>query len=132
MTMTDPIADFLTRIRNALMAKHESTDIPVSKLKWRLAEILKAEGYISDAEIVDEGHHKVIRVYLKYDPGEVSVIRALKRASKPGRRLYVGASQLPRVLNGLGTAIVSTSHGIMTDRECRQQNIGGKILCQVW
>lgn len=132
MTMTDPIADFLTRIRNALMAKHESADIPASKLKWRLAEILKAEGYIADAILVDEGHHKVIRVYLKYSPGEVSVIQALKRVSKPGRRLYVGASQLPRVLNGLGTAIISTSRGVMTDRECRQQNVGGEVLCQVW
>jgi small subunit ribosomal protein S8 len=132
MTMTDPIADFLTRIRNALMAKHESTDIPVSKLKWRLAEILQAEGYIAGAILVEEGKHKVIRIYLKYDPGEVSVVQALKRVSKPGRRLYVTANQLPKVLNGLGTAVVSTSRGIMTDRECRQQNIGGEVLCQVW
>jgi small subunit ribosomal protein S8 len=132
MTMTDPIADFLTRIRNALMAKHESTDIPASKLKWRLAEILEAEGYIAGATLVEEGMRKVIRINLKYDPGEVSVVQTLKRASKPGRRLYVTANQLPRVLNGLGTAIISTSHGIMTDRECRQHNIGGEVLCQVW
>jgi small subunit ribosomal protein S8 len=132
MTMTDPIADFLTRIRNALMAKHESTDIPASKLKWRLAEILQAEGYIAGATLIDEGRHKVIRISLKYDPGEVSVVRTLKRASKPGRRLYVTANQLPRVLNGLGTAVISTSRGIMTDRECRQHNIGGEVLCQVW
>jgi small subunit ribosomal protein S8 len=132
MTMTDPIADFLTRIRNALMAKHESTDIPASKLKWRLAEILEAEGYIAGATLIEEGRHKVIRISLKYDPGEVSVVQTLKRASKPGRRLYVTANQLPRVLNGLGTAIISTSRGIMTDRECRQHNIGGEVLCQVW
>jgi small subunit ribosomal protein S8 len=132
MTMTDPIADFLTRIRNALMAKHESTDIPASKVKWRLAEILEAEGYIAGATLVEEGGHKVIRIHLKYDPGEVSVVQALKRVSKPGRRLYVSANQLPKVLNGLGTAIVSTSRGIMTDRECRQHNIGGEVLCQVW
>jgi small subunit ribosomal protein S8 len=132
MTMTDPIADFLTRIRNALMAKHESTDIPASKLKWRLAEILEAEGYIAGATLIEEGRYKVIRISLKYDPGEVSVVQTLKRASKPGRRLYVTANQLPRVLNGLGTAIISTSRGIMTDRECRQHNIGGEVLCQVW
>jgi small subunit ribosomal protein S8 len=132
MTMTDPIADFLTRIRNALMAKHESTDIPASKLKWRLAEILEAEGYIAGATLVDEGGRHVIRIHLKYAPGEVSVVQALKRVSKPGRRLYVTANQLPKVLNGLGTAIVSTSRGVMTDRECRQQNIGGEVLCQIW
>jgi small subunit ribosomal protein S8 len=132
MTMTDPIADFLTRIRNALMAKHESTDIPASKLKWRLAEILEAEGYIAGATLIEEGRHKVIRISLKYDSGEVSVVQTLKRASKPGRRLYVTANQLPKVLNGLGTAIISTSRGIMTDRECRQHSIGGEVLCQVW
>jgi small subunit ribosomal protein S8 len=132
MTMTDPIADFLTRIRNALMAKHETTDIPASKLKWRLAEILKAEGYISDAQLLGEGRHKVVRISLKYDPGEVSVIQSLQRISKPGRRTYVTADQLPRVLNGLGVAIVSTSHGVMSDRECRRLNVGGEVLCQVW
>jgi small subunit ribosomal protein S8 len=132
MTMTDPIADFLTRIRNALMAKHETTDIPASKLKWRLAEILKAEGYISAAQLIGEGRHKVIRISLKYDPGEVSVIQSLRRVSKPGRRMYVTADQLPRVLNGLGVAIVSTSRGIMSDRQCRHLNVGGEVLCQVW
>jgi len=101
-------------------------------LKWRLAAILQAEGYIAGATLVEEGLHKVIRIHLKYDSGEVSVIQSLKRVSKPGRRLYVPANQLPRVLNGLGTAIVSTSRGIMTDRECRQQNIGGEVMCHVW
>jgi small subunit ribosomal protein S8 len=132
MTMTDPIADFLTRIRNALMAKHETTDIPASKLKWRLAEILKEEGYIVGAQLVGEVPHKSIRITLKYGPNETSVIRTLERVSKPGRRSYVTADRLPKVLNGLGVAVISTSRGIMTDRECRQQNIGGELLCQVW
>jgi small subunit ribosomal protein S8 len=132
MTMTDPIADFLTRIRNALMAKHETTEIPASKLKWRLAEILKAEGYIADASLVGEGRHQVIRIGLKYGAGEVSVIQSLKRISKPGRRMYVTADQLPRVLNGLGVAVISTSHGIMSDRECHRLHVGGEVMCQVW
>ena len=132
MTMTDPIADFLTRIRNALLAKHETTEIPASKLKWRLAEILKAEGYIADAYLVGEGLQKVIRIGLKYDPGEVSVIQSLQRISKPGRRMYVTADQLPRVLNGLGVAIISTSRGVMADRECRRLHVGGEVMCQVW
>jgi small subunit ribosomal protein S8 len=132
MTMTDPIADFLTRIRNALMATQETTEIPASKLKWRLAEILKAEGYIADAQLVGEGQHKIIRISLKYDPGEVSVVQSLQRISKPGRRVYVTANQLPRVLNGLGVAIISTSHGVMSDRECRRLNVGGEVMCQVW
>src|SRR5919106_6460613 len=132
MTMSDPIADFLTRIRNALLAKHETTDIPASKLKWRLAEILKMEGYITDAHLVGEGRYKVIRISLKYHSGEVSTIQSLQRISKPGRRFYVTADQLPRVLNGLGTAVISTSRGIMSDRECRRLNIGGEVMCQVW
>jgi small subunit ribosomal protein S8 len=132
MTMTDPIADFLTRIRNALMAKHETTDIPASTLKWQLAEILKEEGYITDAQVLEAGHHKVIRIHLKYDAGDLSTLQSLKRISKPGRRVYVTADKLPRVLNGLGLAIVSTSRGIMSDRECRRQNIGGEVLCEVW
>jgi small subunit ribosomal protein S8 len=132
MTMTDPIADFLTRIRNALMAKHETTDVPASKLKWRLAEILKEEGYIADAQLMGEPPKRMIRISLKYDPSETSVIQALQRISKPGRRTYVTADQLPKVLNGLGVAIISTSRGIMTDRECRQQHVGGELLCQIW
>ena len=132
MTMTDPIADFLTRVRNALLAKHETMEVPASKLKWRLAEILKSEGYIADAQLVGEGRYRVIRIGLKYDPGEVSVIQSLRRVSKPGRRVYVTADQLPRVLNGLGVAIISTSRGVMSDRECRQMNVGGEVMCQVW
>jgi small subunit ribosomal protein S8 len=132
MTMTDPIADFLTRIRNALMAKHETTDIPASTLKWRLAEILKEEGYITDAQVLGDGHRKVIRIHLKYDAGDLSTLQSLKRISKPGRRVYVTADKLPRVLNGLGIAIVSTSRGVMSDRECRRRKIGGEVLCEVW
>jgi len=132
MTMTDPIADFLTRIRNALLAKHETTDIPASKVKWQLAEILKTEGYIRDANLVGEGLHQVIHISLKYTSGEVSTIQSLQRISKPGRRVYVTADQLPRVLNGLGTAVISTSRGIMSDRECRRLNVGGEVMCQVW
>jgi small subunit ribosomal protein S8 len=132
MTMTDPIADFLTRIRNALLAKHETTEIPTSKLKWRLAEILKSEGYIAEAHLVGEGRHQVIRIGLKYDRGEVSVIQSLQRISKPGRRTYVTADQLPRVLNGLGVAVISTSRGMMSDRECRRLHVGGEVMCQVW
>jgi small subunit ribosomal protein S8 len=130
--MTDPIADFLTRIRNALLAKHESTDIPASKLKWRLAEILKAEGYIAEATLVGDGRERVIRIGLKYEPGEVSVIQSLRRISRPGRRVYVAADQLPRVLDGLGIAVISTSRGVMSDRECRRLNVGGEVMCQVW
>jgi len=130
--MTDPIADFLTRIRNALLAKHETTEVPASKLKWQLAEILKAEGYIADAQMIGEGRHKVIRISLKYSAGEVSIVQSLQRISKPGRRVYVTADQLPRVLNGLGVAVISTSRGIMSDRECRRLNIGGEVMCQVW
>jgi small subunit ribosomal protein S8 len=132
MTMTDPIADFLTRIRNALLAKHETTEIPASKLKWRLAEILKAEGYIMDAHLVGEGRQQMIHIALKYDPGEISVIQSLQRISKPGRRMYVTAEQLPRVLNGLGVAVISTSRGMMSDRECRRLHVGGEVMCQVW
>jgi small subunit ribosomal protein S8 len=132
MTMTDPIADFLTRIRNALLAKHETAEIPASKLKWRLTEILKAEGYIADAQLVGEGRHQMIRIGLKYDPGEVSVIQSLQRISKPGRRMYVTADELPRVLNGLGVAVISTSRGVMSDRECRRLHVGGEVMCQVW
>jgi small subunit ribosomal protein S8 len=132
MTMTDPIADFLTRLRNALLAKHETTEIPASKLKWRLAEILKAEGYIADAQLLGEGRQKVIRINLKYDRNEVSVIQSLQRISKPGRRMYVTADQLPRVLNGLGVAVISTSRGVMSDRECRRLHVGGEVMCQVW
>jgi small subunit ribosomal protein S8 len=132
MTMTDPIADFLTRIRNALLAKHDITTIPASKLKWQLAEILKSEGYIADAHLEGEGRSKMIRVRLKYATGEVSTIQSLQRVSKPGRRVYVTADKLPRVLNGLGMAVVSTSRGIMSDRECRRLNVGGEVMCQVW
>lgn len=132
MPVTDPIADLLTRIRNAILAKHETTDIPTSKLKWRLAEILKEEGYILNMKLEEEGLRKVIRIFLKYDVGERSALQGLKRISKPGRRVYVPVDQLPRVLDGLGVAVISTSRGVLPDRECRQLNVGGEVLCHVW
>ena len=132
MMVSDPIADFLTRIRNAILAKHESTDIPASKLKWRVAEILKEEGYIANLELVEDGLRKTIRIFLKYDAGERSALQGLKRISKPGRRVYVPVDQLPRVLDGLGVAILSTSRGVLPDRECRQRNVGGEVLCHLW
>lgn len=132
MIVTDPIADFLTRIRNAILAKHDATHIPVSKLKCRLAEILREEGYISAVSLVQDGPHQAIRIALKYDAEEVSALQGLKRISKPGRRVYVAADQLPRVLNGLGVAIISTSRGVLSDRECRRQHIGGEVLCYLW
>lgn len=132
MMVNDPIADFLTRIRNAILAKHESTDIPPSKLKWRLAEILKEEGYIANLQLVEDGLRKAIRIFLKYDAGERSALQGLKRISKPGRRVYVPVDQLPRVLDGLGVAILSTSRGVLPDRECRQRNVGGEVLCHIW
>lgn len=132
MPVTDPIADLLTRIRNAILAKHETTDIPTSKLKWQLAEILKEEGYILNMKLEEEGPRKVIRIFLKYDVGERSALQGLKRISKPGRRVYVPVDQLPRVLDGLGVAIISTSRGVLPDRECRQLNVGGEVLCHVW
>ena len=132
MRLTDPIADFLTRIRNAIMAKHETTDIPASKLKWRLAQVFKEEGYIADMQRLEEGGHKIVRIVLKYDAEGGSALQHLERVSRPGRRVYVNMDQLPRVLNGLGVAIVSTSRGIMSDRECHQRNVGGEVLCQVW
>ncbi len=132
MMLSDPIADFLTRIRNAILAKHETTDIPASKLKRRLAEVLKEEGYIADIQLPEKGQREVIRIVLKYDAEEGSALQHLERVSRPGRRVYVSVDRLPRILNGLGVAIISTSRGIMTDRECRQRNVGGEVLCQVW
>ena len=129
MYLTDPIADMLTRIRNANAVMHEKVDVPHSNLKDRLAEILKEEGYI--AKVVTDGNKKNIRVYLKYD-GKERVIKGIKRISKPGRRVYSSVEDMPRVLSGLGIAIVSTSKGIVTDRVARRENVGGEILAFVW
>ena len=131
MYLTDPIADMLTRIRNANAVMHEKVDVPHSNLKDRLAEILKEEGYIANYTVVTDGNKKNIRVYLKYD-GKERVIKGIKRISKPGRRVYSSVEDMPRVLSGLGIAIVSTSKGIVTDRVARRENVGGEILAFVW
>ena len=132
MVMTDPIADYLTRIRNANMAKHDSVEIPASNIKKSISEILKREGFIRDYEVADDNKQGVIKVFLKYGPNGERVISGLKRISKPGLRNYVSAEDLPKVLNGLGIAIVSTSAGVITDKEARQKNVGGEVLAFVW
>ena len=133
MTMSDPIADMLTRIRNANTAKHDTVDIPASKMKLAIAEILFNEGYIKKYEVVEDGNFKSIRVTLKYgkDKNE-KIITGLKRISKPGLRVYAGKDELPRVLNGLGVAIISTNNGVITDKEARKLNVGGEVLAFVW
>ncbi len=132
MVMTDPIADYLTRIRNANMAKHDSVEIPASNIKKSISEILKREGFIRDYEVADDNKQGVIKVFLKYGPNGERVISGLKRISKPGIRNYVGAEDLPKVLNGLGIAIVSTSAGVITDKEARQKNVGGEVIAYIW
>ncbi|APT14238.1 30S ribosomal protein S8 [Lactobacillus jensenii] len=132
MVMTDPIADYLTRIRNANMAKHDSVEIPASTIKKSLSEILKQEGFIRDYEVTDDNKQGMIKIFLKYGPNGERVISGLKRISKPGLRNYVGAENLPKVLNGLGIAIVSTSAGVITDKEAREKNVGGEVLAYVW
>ncbi len=132
MVVTDPIADFLTRIRNANMVLMDKVEIPASKTKMKLAEILKAEGFVNDVEYIEDGKQGVIRIYLKYGAGRERIINGLKRISKPGLRVYVGKEELPRVMGGLGIAVISTSHGLMVDREARKQGLGGEVLCYVW
>jgi len=132
MSMTDPVADMLTRIRNALQAAHEIVNIPSSTLKINLANVLKSEGYIKNLRIISDGQHRYIRVFLKFDKNGAPVIEGLKRISKPSCRVYAGYDEIPEVLNGYGVNIVSTSKGIMTDREARKQKVGGEILCAVW
>ena len=133
MTMSDPIADMLTRIRNANTAKHDTVDIPASKMKIAIADILLNEGYIAKYDIVEDGAFKTIRVTLKYgaDKNE-KVISGLKRISKPGLRVYANSEELPKVLGGLGTAIISTNQGVVTDKEARRLGVGGEVLCFVW
>ena len=132
MQITDPIADMLTRIRNANSAKHETVDVPASNMKKAIAEILNEEGYIKGYQIIEDGKQGVIRIALKYGPAKERVISGLKRISKPGLRIYAGADELPRVLKGLGIAIISTSKGVMTDKAARKENIGGEVLAFVW
>ena len=132
MQITDPVADMLTRIRNANTAKHESVDVPASNLKKAIAQILLDEGYIKSFEIVDDGTQGIIRIQLKYLAGKEKVISGLRRVSKPGLRVYAGAAELPRVLKGLGIAIISTSKGVMTDKKARANHVGGEVLAFVW
>lgn len=132
MVMTDPIADMLTRIRNANLVRHESLELPASRILREIAEILKREGFIRDAEYIEDNKQGILRIFLKYGPNSEKVITGLKRISKPGLRVYVKADEVPRVLNGLGIAILSTSKGIMTDKEARQNRVGGEVLAYVW
>ena len=132
MQITDPIADMLTRIRNANSARHLSVDIPASNLKKSIAEILLEEGYIKNYQIIDDGKQGIIRVSLKYAENKQRVISGIKRISKPGLRVYAGKDELPRVLRGLGIAIISTSKGLMTDKKARKENVGGEVLAYIW
>lgn len=134
MTMTDPIADMLTRLRNANIAMHDEVRMPSSKAKEALAAVLKAEGYIGDYSVVDssKGPGRELRIELRYSPDRERVISGIRRVSKPGLRVYTKAADVPRVLGGLGISVLSTSQGLMTDREARRRRVGGEILCQVW
>ncbi|MBQ8397956.1 MAG: 30S ribosomal protein S8 [Clostridia bacterium] len=132
MQMSDVIADMLTRIRNANDAKHATVDVPASNMKKAIADILVAEGYVKSYTVIEDGKQGVIRLTLKYAPGKQKVIHGLRRVSKPGLRIYAGCEDMPRVMNGLGIAIVSTSKGIMTDKKARQLNVGGEVLAFVW
>ena len=132
MTMTDPIADMLTRIRNANSVGHESVDVPASKIKKSIAGILADEGYINGFDVIDDGKQGIIKITLKYGANKEKVLSGLKRISKPGLRVYASRDELPRVLKGLGIAIISTSQGIMTDKKARAKNIGGEVLAFIW
>lgn len=130
--MTDPIADMLTRIRNALQAHKEEVDVPSSNMKRRIAEVLKEEGFIKGFRVIPDGKQGVLRIFLKYDEEGLPVISGLRRVSKPGRRVYVGKEEIPRVMGGLGIAILSTSRGVMTDRKARKLGMGGEVVCYIW
>jgi small subunit ribosomal protein S8 len=132
MTSSDPIADMLTRIRNAVMARHDSVPVPSSRMKLAIARILKEEGFINDYEVVKGKTHKVIKIHLKYDDENRAVLSGLDRISKPGLRVYAGRGEIPRVYGGLGIAIISTSKGVMTGQQAWRQGIGGEVLCHVW
>lgn len=132
MTTSDPIADMLTRVRNALQARHAKVDVPASRLKLDIARILKEEGYITNFKIADEGAKKSIRIYLKYTSGNVPVISRIERVSRPGCRVYSGSQEVPRVLGGLGINILTTPRGVMTGSTARKENVGGEVLCQIW
>ena len=130
--VSDPIADFLTRIRNASRAEHEKVDIPSSKLKLRMAEILKDEGFIKNFRVIEDNKQGTLRVYLKYGAGSEKIISGIVRVSRPGRRIYVTKDKIPSILGGMGVAILSTSAGVMTDRQVKKQHLGGEVLAYVW
>lgn len=130
--MSDPIADLLTRIRNASRAEHEKVDIPASKLKVKVTELLKEEGFVKNYRLIEDNKQGVLRVYLKYGAGNEKMISGLMRVSRPGRRVYVTKDKIPSILGGMGVAILSTSRGVMTDRESRKQQLGGEVLAYVW
>ena len=132
MTMTDPIADMLTRIRNANTASHESVEIPASKMKKSIAEILLAEGYIKSFEVIEDNKQGIIKVEMKYGANKEKVINGIKKISKPGLKVYAKANEIPRVLGGLGIAIISTSQGVISDKEARKLGVGGEVICYVW
>ena len=132
MNLTDPVADFLTRIRNSIRARHQKLDVPASKLKAEIARILKDEGYIANFKAAEQDGKKVIRVYLKYGPNNEMVIRDLKRISRPGCRVYLGRDEIRRVQGGLGISIMTTPKGVMTGRQARRDGVGGELLCEVW
>jgi small subunit ribosomal protein S8 len=132
MNLTDPVADFLTRIRNSIRARHQKLDVPASKLKAEIARILKEEGYISNYKPAEENGQKLLRVYLKYGPNNEAVIRDLHRVSRPGCRVYLGRDEIRRVQGGLGISIMTTPKGVMTGRQARREGVGGEILCEVW
>jgi small subunit ribosomal protein S8 len=132
MSMSDPLADMLTRIRNASSARHSKVDIPASKIKVNVARILKSEGYIKNYKLLKDQRHGILRIYVKYDEANQGIITGLERVSKPGRRVYVKKRDIPFVLNGMGISVLSTSKGILTDREARKENLGGELLCNVW
>jgi small subunit ribosomal protein S8 len=132
MTPSDPVADMLTRVRNALKARHQKVDVPASKLKMEIARILKEEGFIVNYKLAEDGTQKTIRIYLKYTPANQPAIAKIERVSRPGCRVYVGSKEIPRVLGGLGVNILTTPRGVMTGRDARKENVGGELLCQVW
>jgi len=132
MATSDPIADMLTRIRNATLARHPKVDVPASKLKMEIARILKEEGFIMNFKMTEDGAKKSIRIYLKYTPGNMPVISRIERVSRPGCRVYVGSREVPKVLGGLGISILTTARGVMTGSAARKERVGGEILCQLW
>lgn len=132
MSVSDPIADFLTCLRNAIRAKHRKVDVPASGLKTEIAKVLLRERYINNFKVIEDTRQGVLRVYLKYAGDDSPVISGIRRMSTPGRRVYVGKGELPRVRNGLGVAVISTSRGVLSDREAREQSLGGELLCEVW